>query len=298
MYNETLHDLRVKYDQTFVGVELPSGKVLPFWISEIFCDRNNLDDEDIDPEDSENVPAEVCMFSGTLYQNTENFKNTWPSQFGLDDLVTDFPQLGAFDIKHRAVYASRQANIPSPQKYRKTPTLESVVVTEPSIMEMIHLKMSTDMTSTLAEVLYKAWNDPEYISIEESIALMEAGERLSCAISPFYTLAVHPTKDSFVISREGYAIGEYLIPEKEARFYNITLTVHAEELAELGMYPNTSEYLIPSVSQPSKWYKNEPSELLDAFVTQMEVATNAPTLAPVHFDDPDPFVNFSLEFNV
>lgn len=244
MYEETLHDLRVKYDNTFAGLVLPSGIRLPFFINEIFVDGADLDDEDMDPDEAEGVPASYASFSGKVYHDSDNFRNSWNMTFKGSELDFSWPQLGVIECQDSAVFGSRIADVPSPTKYRKTPGWESMQFADANFKEKHNLPdYETHSATYMPEYLYHAWNGQPYRSIEDAIDILDNGIRLGCSLSDTYSIHIDIDVEQYKVAREGNVIGFYFGEDGVVRFLNKGLEVYYEELSELGFNVARGEYV-------------------------------------------------------
>lgn len=241
MYEDTLHDLRVKHSETFAGLKLPNESILPFYIHEIFLHEDDIDSEDMDPDDAENIPADYCTFSGEVWHNAENFKQKWRMDVKLRDLVFDYPRMGVAEVGPSAIFGTRMANLGSPLKYRKTPSYESVSTINPSWVE--YRKLNMDIGSALLpEFLFASWNNQPYRSIEDAVELLTHGHRLGCALSPQYSIHISWIDDNLRVAREGYYVGVYLPEEKQVFLNSEELLVHREELSEIGFDVSETDF--------------------------------------------------------
>jgi len=231
-YRETIHDLHVKYSNTFVGVKLPNKTIIPAFIYSIGLNEEHEDSCEYESDDHESIPADLAWFRLGSYPH----KNSWDTvlEIGaeIDELELSFPELGVLEIGPRAVYFSRLADVEGNYKYRKTPSKYSIAYKDPAKSEALAASIFTE--EPYAEALFRAWNGPEYRTLEDALEELANGKRIGCALSNDYSIHLSYEREEFQVAREGRVIGHYSLDSGDIKLISEDLKRYREELEELG----------------------------------------------------------------
>lgn len=184
-YTEQARDFSLKYDGTYIGYLGNDKKVYPF-----FCRGCNGNGKN-------------AVLSGDVLTTKNQWKRT---EFKVDDkrLITDFPRLGAINLKHAPVVLRRI----SKRQWRKALVGSVTHLFDPFYEERYILGLERPTKVENKNILLNIFN-PEYYHRDVAFDMVENGEKIGAAITPEWYLGIKRRVEDIVLFKDDMSVGSF-----------------------------------------------------------------------------------------